>query len=275
MKGFRGARAAVHYDKTLQDAKVIHFAAGQKTRLLQHHYAFAFFADHTMQSFYRRFIRDYTRYQDVIQCSGAKLVAAVREDARKHHGGKHGDYFALHVRRGDFQFKSVKISAADIVQNLNKDGVLIPPGSYVYLSTDDPKGLCERCMAQKKLCKPGPGARGIEGCIEDPSWQAFTDAGWKVVFLDDFLKAGVLKNANPNFYGMIESIVCSRAKVFAGTYFSTFTGYIHRMRGYHGLGEQTYYPSPGRQRRRAKGKIPWATDFLGDGGLAGRMTGAS
>ena len=36
---------------------------------------------------------------------------------------------------------------------------------------------------------------------------------------------------------MIESIVCSRAKVFAGTYFSTFTGYIHRMRGYHGLGE--------------------------------------
>ena len=31
--------------------------------------------------------------------------------------------------------------------------------------------------------------------------------------MDDFLKAGVLKNANPNFYGMIESIVCSRAKV--------------------------------------------------------------
>ena len=43
-----------------------------------------------MQSFYRRFIRDYMRYQDVIQCSGAELVAAVREDARKHHGGKHG-----------------------------------------------------------------------------------------------------------------------------------------------------------------------------------------
>ena len=42
---------------------------------------------------------------------------------------------------------------------------------------------------------------------------------------------------------MVESIVCSRAVLFAGTYFSTFTGYIHRMRGYHGLGESTYYHS--------------------------------
>jgi len=252
LTAFRGARKAVHYDKTLQDAKLIHFEAGQKTRLLQHHYAFTFFADPTMQSFYRRFIRDYMRYQDVIQCAGHELVAAVREDARAHHGGEHGDYYALHVRRGDFQFKEVKISAADIVKTLNgegKDGgdVIIPPGSIVYVSTDDPKGTCDRCMANKKLCVAGPGARGITGCIEDPSWKAFTDAGWEIRFLDDFLNRGVLKGANPNFYGMVESIVCSRAKAFAGTYFSTFTGYIHRLRGYHGLGEQTYYHSPGRR----------------------------
>ena len=42
---------------------------------------------------------------------------------------------------------------------------------------------------------------------------------------------------------MVESIVCSRAIVFAGTYYSTFTGYIHRLRGYHGLAENTYYHS--------------------------------
>lgn len=42
---------------------------------------------------------------------------------------------------------------------------------------------------------------------------------------------------------MIESIVCSRAKVFVGTYYSTFTGYIHRLRGYHGRGEDSYYHS--------------------------------
>lgn len=43
---------------------------------------------------------------------------------------------------------------------------------------------------------------------------------------------GLLKSINPNMYGMLDSIVCSRATVFAGTYFSTFTGYIHRLRGY-------------------------------------------
>ena len=59
--------------------------------------------------------------------------------------------------------------------------------------------------------------------------------------LRDFTAKGALKGVNPNWFGMVESIVCTRAKAFAGTYFSTFTGYIHRLRGYHGLGESTYY----------------------------------
>jgi hypothetical protein len=45
---------------------------------------------------------------------------------------------------------------------------------------------------------------------------------------------------------MIEIIACSRAKIFAGTFFSTFTGFIHRLRGYHGLAEDTYYHSTGK-----------------------------
>ena len=54
----------------------------------------------------------------------------------------------------------------------------------------------------------------------------------------------LIKEDNPNWFGMIESIVCSRAKVFAGTYFSTFTGYIHRLRGFHGIDKDTYYHHP-------------------------------
>lgn len=67
--------------------------------------------------------------------------------------------------------------------------------------------------------------------------------GWKIRFLRDYMKAGYIAHSNPNTHGMIESIICSRAKIFAGTYFSTFTGYIHRIRGYHGLGEATFYHS--------------------------------
>jgi len=55
----------------------------------------------------------------------------------------------------------------------------------------------------------------------------------------------MLNGMNPNQHGMVESIVCTRAAAFAGTYFSTFTGYIHRLRGYHGLGESTYYHTTG------------------------------
>jgi len=34
---------------------------------------------------------------------------------------------------------------------------------------------------------------------------------------------------NPNFLGMVEVVACSRAKAFAGTLDSTFTGYILRF----------------------------------------------
>ena len=135
----------------------------------------------------------------------------------------------------------MKISAADIEKNL-KD--IIPAGSVVYLSTDDPDGVCSHCLVKRKPCEEyTPGSKPV-GCPEDCSWKAFTTAGWKVRMLKDYTKDGVLAGANPNWYGMIESIVCSRAKVFAGTYFSTFTGYIHRLRGFHGLDKDTYYHHP-------------------------------
>lgn len=58
-----------------------------------------------MQSFYKRFVRDYVRYKDNIQCSGHELVKAVREESRKLFPDQNGDFYALHIRRGDFQFK--------------------------------------------------------------------------------------------------------------------------------------------------------------------------
>lgn len=72
---------------------------------------------------------------------------------------------------------------------------------------------------------------------------------------------------------MIESIVCSRAKVFAGTWFSTFTGYIHRLRGYHGLGEESYYHSNGKTHAMRMEKSvghgfsrEWRAGWTDDGG---------
>jgi GDP-fucose protein O-fucosyltransferase len=36
-----------------------------------------------------------------------------------------------------------------------------------------------------------------------------------------------------NYYGMIDQLVASRGRIFYGCWFSTFTGYINRIRGYH------------------------------------------
>ena len=50
-----------------------------------------------------------------------------------------------------------------------------------------------------------------------------------------------IPSVNPNQYGMAESIVCSRAKDFAGTYYSTFTGKRKlrvESRAEKGVGEQ-------------------------------------
>ena len=83
--------------------------------------AFSFFVDKEMQSFYKRFVRDYLRYKDEIQCAGHEIVKLVREDARAHNlklknPGRNGSapddtYYALHVRRGDFQYKVCSIDS--------------------------------------------------------------------------------------------------------------------------------------------------------------------
>jgi hypothetical protein len=49
--------------------------------------------------------------------------------------GNDGTFYALHIRRGDFQFKEVKISAGQIVENLRGHSI-IPRGALVYLATD-------------------------------------------------------------------------------------------------------------------------------------------
>lgn len=187
------------------------------------------------------------RYKDDIQCAGADLVAAIRADAKKLDSSNvKGDYYALHVRRGDFQFKEVKLSADQIVKNLVDSDVkpLIPRGALVYLSTDDPDGVCKNCLVNRKPCENYPKRSKPIGCQEDTSWNAFVSkAGWNLRFLHNY--TSIIKSANPNKFGMIESIACSSAARFAGTYYSTFTGYIHRLRGYRGLGEETYYHSNG------------------------------
>ena len=49
---------------------------------------------------------------------------------------------------------------------------------------------------------------------------------YNIRFLSDFSDAAGLNQLDPNLLGMIDTIVASRGRLFVGTWFSTFTGYI-------------------------------------------------
>ena len=72
-------------------------------------------------------------------------------------------------------------------------------------------------------------------------FREFKDKFSKIRYLDDYFELAGLKGINPNYLGMIDQIVCTRGKMFVGTWFSTFTGYITRMRGYLGYKDTSVY----------------------------------
>jgi len=229
----------------LYSARHLHSPGTGSHRLLKNFYSFLYFQDKEQNKFYKRFVRDYMRYQDEIQCAAHRVLQKIRS--------MNSTFYAIHARRNDFQYRLAKISAKDIIENLKP--IDIPKGSLVFLATDDPTGECKGCLYERKPCHTYPVPRAAKmGCPDDPSWDALTEYGWRVVMLQDFKRE--LGDLNPNYYGMVDQIVCSRAEKWAGAFWSTFSAFIHRLRGYHGLGEESYYHTPGklmdlRQPRRS------------------------
>jgi GDP-fucose protein O-fucosyltransferase len=190
------------YDERLQNAKIVHALGETKTgfRILVHFYAFLFFEDWKQDLWIKRFIRDHFRYLDEIQCGAARVIEQVRQRAQDH-GNVNGRYDAFHIRRGDFQYLDVRLSAEEIYSENSRS--VVPDGRTVFIATDE----------RNKT-------------FFDPFREHY-----HLVFLDDF--ADQIKDISPNHYGMLDQLVASRGDVFMGAFYSTFTGYINRMRGYH------------------------------------------
>ena len=108
------------------------------------------------------------------------------------------------IYRGEFQYKKVKIPAEEWYENTKE---LWKPNEIIFIATDE---------RNKTFFDPIAKHHDVR-------------------FLDDYFELANLGNLDPNYFGMIDTIVSSRARAFAGTWFSTFTGYINRMRGYHGM----------------------------------------
>jgi GDP-fucose protein O-fucosyltransferase len=201
------------YGDDMQHAKVLHFIGDQASggRVLAHFYAFLWLEDWHLDLWTKRFVRDHLRYADDIQCSAARIVQAMRHLAIEN-GNPQGDFDTFHIRRGDFLdfMPDVNVSASEIYQNTRS--VLTPADASsttdirgtLYLSTDE----------------------------NDRSYfDALREQGYDLYFLDDFKY--LFHDLDASHWGMLEQLVASRGRVFVGTYYSTFTGFINRLRGYH------------------------------------------
>jgi len=192
------------YNQQLQQEKLIHFSGKPPHgRLLVHFYAFLFFQDWRQDLWMKRFVRDHVRYVDEIQCAAARVVQAIKEHVRdkQHLNSTQAAFFdTFHIRRGDFQYKETRMEATEIYER-SRD--VIPEGSTVYIATDEMgKVFFEPLMKH-----------------------------YDVLFLSDFTQH--IPSLNTNYYGMLDQLIASKGRYFVGCWFSTFTGYINRLRGYH------------------------------------------
>lgn len=91
---FAAGRSAVYYDNYWQQQKVIHFISkpGAGYRLLEHFYTFIHFEDRYMDRVFKRFVRDYVHYIDIIFCKAAKIIDRLLSEGN-------GSYSSFHIRR--------------------------------------------------------------------------------------------------------------------------------------------------------------------------------
>ena len=199
-------RQFCYYNETYQNAPSIYMDGHEYTgiRPLIQFFAYMFFESWEQDLQMKRFVRDHLRFSDIIQCAAARIVNAIREIAKKVDDGKNtvGGFDTMHIRRGDFKgldfYKDGIVDPNEIVSSK-----YFEPQRTVYIATDE-----------------------TDTAFFEPLRRNHT-----VVFLNDFHH--LIADMDPNYYGMIEQLVCAKGDKFVGTYYSTFSAYINRLRGYH------------------------------------------
>jgi len=217
VKKFCDKRKPVYYNAEIHDAPLLHFHSHTKlNRLLVHYYAFLHFTNPKVGNYYKRLVRDRVRYPDGIFCAAGKIVKSLSEESVT--SGSEPGYFSMHIRRGDFQWPKMRLSAEEWYEN-TRSWLEPDADRLLYIATDESNRT-----------------------FFDPLRKHY-----KVRFLDDYAELVGLSQLDPNFAGMIDQVVASRSTVFVGTYFSSFSAFIGRMRAYHGLsGNTMYYSHPER-----------------------------
>jgi hypothetical protein len=121
---------------------------------------------------------------------------------------EHGRFAAMHVRRGDFQYTQTRISAEEMLENVEKlldNAQKDTPFTSLYILTDE---------SNTNFFTP-----------------FFDKYGRKnVKFLGDYQSILEKFEVEKGYYGMIEQIIAAAAEIFIGTELSTFSAHVTRLR---------------------------------------------
>jgi hypothetical protein len=131
-----------------------------------------------------------------------------------------GRFNAIHVRRGDFV--SNELSKLKITRAASISGQEIVANLATRMRRDDPLVICTDGSSREE--------------IFGPIQQYFRET----IFLDRYLTESTsireiitqLPRNDESVLALLTQLVASKAQVFAGTLFSTFTALIHRLRGF-------------------------------------------
>lgn len=290
-------RDIVPYDKDMHSHKAIFFSCtiGEQ-RVLANWYTYLFFSDLQVERAYRRIARDRLRPSDSMFCSAGRAVRILHEEsaslgpgapqgrrhmseaaeaATGHLGGLGGrrlfsegavdrtkvqgldrahpqtyggdtnfdaTYHAMHIRRHGFhvQYDETNLSAEELYDHIIP---LLDPSvtRILYIATDE----------------------------EDRSFFKPFLKAFELRFLSDIASRAHLAGHLSNHIqrGVVEQIICANAHTFIGTPYSTFTGYITRMRGFYrdGRYNRTFYSTKRHMyqlRDQTRIMIPlWSREF--------------
>ena len=235
----RSSGVATHEHDRWRDKKVgqggPQLEPARMGRLLAPWYAYVVHADPAVANFYKRLVRDVVRLDEPrVTCAAAGVVAWLRSA----YGGA---FASAHARRNEFQFKETNaqlgaVGLRDVLLRVAR------PGQALFLATDeknasffDPVRAAGRPVVLLSELLAYGSSRQNGGRRPD-------GAPWPPRDL-----AERLLELNGNELGFVDVLVASQGATFTGSWFSTFTSFIHRLRGYGGFRDaDSYFTAPDR-----------------------------
>jgi hypothetical protein len=221
-------RRPVGLSASEEQCEILYFPATREHRMFGVFETFFLFADPENERRVRALVRDAVRYRpEILRLAERAIRMPPLAGAR---------FSAMHVRRGEFQYRNTRISTGEILRHTEN---LVPAGQTLYLATDE-----------------------TDPAFLDPFRERF-----ELVRFGD-LAAEVTGGTPAHWTGIVETLVCAAApERFIGTRLSTFSARIATLRGHlsmaggrqAGIDTALYYTQPPLWGATAEERKPYGS----------------